>query len=108
MKIVDLNDNPFVKIIERPKDDWDNGWNAAIKMLEKGAVENPFKAPAIQQIMNGKCSRCKWEDDEEGLDFYLSSDWDNGIGFEKEVADFCPWCGRPLTLKGLKIMMERK
>lgn len=43
------------------------------------------------------CKKCKYEDDNEGIPIYYTSDWDNGIGFERDNAIFCPKCGRPLT-----------
>lgn len=44
-----------------------------------------------------RCQLCRYEDDEDGIDIYYTSDWDNGIGFEHNYAIFCPRCGRPLT-----------
>lgn len=35
--------------------------------------------------------------------FYYDSDF----GWEGQKVDFCPWCGRPLTEKGWKLLEER-
>ena len=43
------------------------------------------------------CTLCHYEDDDDGIDIYYPSDWDNGIDFERDLAIFCPRCGRPLT-----------
>ena len=53
------------------------------------------------------CPKCKYEDDNEGIPIYYSSDWDGGIGFESDDAIFCPKCGRPLTTEAWDKLKKR-
>ena len=54
-----------------------------------------------------RCSKCKYEDDEEGIPIYYQDDWDAGIGFERDDAIFCPKCGRPLTEEAWSMLKNR-
>lgn len=60
-----------------------------------------------RKVWSKCCPKCKYEDDNEGISIYYSCDWDGGIGFERDVAIFCPKCGRPLTTEAWNKLEER-
>lgn len=46
-------------------------------------------------FMEEKCF-CEYNGLEQDDTLYISSDWDNGIGFERVRIKYCPVCGKLL------------
>lgn len=80
---------------------------AEIKDSSVNENHQPSEDEMIEGMMKADCQKCHYERDDEGISIYYPSDWDNGIGFERGEAIFCPDCGRPLTPSARNIFKTR-
>lgn len=85
-------------------------WRTAIK-----AVKEKIKPVRIDREKWGMCKHClpnsKLPCQGEPHEFVLSDAVlfysDSDFGWEGQKVDFCPWCGRPLTEEGWKMLEIR-